>query len=125
AAKELGQFVLSMLRIGRGWYGITHEEITKRLAESEAGCVIEENPSNLIKLFNHVDEPNTQNVLLYVLPEHPIIKHSLARLQQRQALESDPAKRFVTPDIFESTLGDRQIDEFNDLVELLQHPNIT
>lgn len=123
--QNLGHFALTLERIGRGMYGISHEEIAKKLAESRAGCVIEENPANLMELFSNIENSDAQTVLLYILPEHPIVKNSLHRLEQRQSEESDPAKRAVTPEIFESTLGDRQIDEFLALAELPQHPNIT
>ncbi len=123
--ENLGHFALSLERIGRGMYGISHEEIARKLSAAQTGCIVEENPANLMQLFDNIKTQNTQAVLLYILPKHPIVKHSLERLEHRLSLESDPEKRILTPEVFESTLGDRQIDEFLALSDLPNHPAIT
>lgn len=123
--QNLGQFALALERLGRGWYGISQEEITHKLSTATGGCIFEENPENIMKLFANVDDPAVQAVLLYVLPQQPVMQNSLLHLQHRLSLEQDPAKQILTPEIFESTLGDRQIDEFLALAALPGHPAIT
>lgn len=124
-AQNLGHFALALERIGRGMYGITHDEISDKLSTATGGCIVEENPENILELFANIDSETTQAILLYVLPNYPIVRHSLDRLRYRLSQESDPAKRSLTPDVFESTLGDRQIDEFCVTAELPRHPNVT
>lgn len=124
-AQNLGHFALTLERIGRGMYGIAHDEITRKLSETTAGCVIEENPANIMELFDNIQAPQTQAVLIYILPNDPVVKNSIARLEHRLSFETDPAKRVITPEVFESTLGDRQVDEFVSLVDLPKHPAIS
>lgn len=123
--QALGQFALSLERLGRGMYGISHEEITRKLDTGKTGCIFEENPANIIKLLSEAETPQAQAVLLYILPGYPIMENSLAHLTHRLSLEQNQAKQTLTPEIFESTLGDRQIDEFRALAELTDHPSIT
>lgn len=123
--QNLGKFALALERVGRGMYGISHEEIARKLSGTTTGSILEENPANIMELFSNSNNPGAQAVLLYVLPPYPVIKNSLARLQHRLSLEQDVKKQIITPEVFESTLGDRQIDEFLALTELPQHPNIT
>jgi len=123
--QNLGKFALALERVGRGMYGISHEEIARKLSSTATGSILEENPANIMELFANSNNPDTQAVLLYVLPPHPVIQNSLARLQHRLSLEQDMKKQIITPEVFESTLGDRQIDEFLALTKLPHHPNIT
>lgn len=123
-AQRLGHLALSMERVGRGWYGITNEEIAEKLEASTTGCIIEENPANLIELFKNSNKPEVQKVLLYILPGQPTVKSLIRRLDHRLSFETDPAKRIITPELFESTLGDRQIEEFVSMTQLKDRPDI-
>lgn len=124
ATQRLGQFALHLLRPGRGQYGVTHAEIEDKLAQAESGCLLEENPENIIKLFAGLETTNAQKILLYVLPPSPLVETLLRNLRGRLSHEDDIAKRVLTPTIFESTLGDRQIDEFMALTGALAHPDM-
>lgn len=127
-SRQLGNFALSLERPGRGLYGITNDEVRNRLQTAENGCLFEENPQNILRLFNSelfdgLSE-SVDKVLLYVLPPNPIIETTMSRLQKRLNEESDPNNRVLTSDVFESTLGDRQIDEFLGLKELINNPSV-
>ena len=104
AQQSAGEFASSLERPGRGWYGVEKTEITQKLHE--------ENPENIIKIFQAIDLPQTDKVLVYLLPPEPIIASSAQRLIYRLSQEPDSAKRQLTAEVFESTLGQRQIDEF-------------
>ena len=123
--QQNGQFALSLERPGRGFYGITDSEIRAKLDGSSSGCLFEENPQNILELFanDSLDQP-VDKVLLYVLPPQPIIETTMARLQKRLDNEIDPAKRILTPENFESTLGDRQIDEFLAIKDIQKNPTV-
>ncbi len=122
--QRLGQFALHLLRPGRGWYGVTHTEIEDKLAQTENGCLLEENPENIIKLFEELETTEAQKILLYILPPSPLVETLLRNLRGRLSHEDDPTKRVLTPAAFESTLGDRQIDEFRALTDALAHPDV-
>lgn len=120
----LGKFALSLERPGRGMYGIKHKEIKHKLKAVDTGCIFEENPENILRAFDDINEPAVQRALLYVLPASPVMEKAIGHLQHRLSLEQDLAKQMLTPEVFESTLGDRQIDEFLALSKLPDHPGI-
>ena len=122
--QRLGAFALHLERPGRGMYGVSHDEIAEKLVSHPTGCIIEENPRNLQQLLANIDNPAVTKILLYVLPKQPIIESAIGHLMHRLSLEDDPAKRVLTLELFESTLGDRQIDEFEQLATLPDHPDI-
>ncbi len=124
--QTLGQFALHLCRPNRGFYGVAHDELTKKIDEGENGCIIEENPENLLTLLSN-GSPTVQRVILYILPPHPIIETSIKHLQHRLSLETDSEKRILTPGMFESTLGDRQIAEFDKLALVREppHPDVS
>lgn len=119
---------MSLYRPGRGYYGISNEEILQKLDASKNGCLFEESPQNIIQLFRSETLDNMDNkidkTLLYILPPNPIIETAISRLQNRLNAETDPEKRVLTPENFESTIGDRQIDEFLELKSLIDNPDI-
>lgn len=120
-----GSFVCTTERPGRGWYGTEKSEIINKLQASEAGCVIEDNPENLAEIFQSLDEtPDTRKVVLSILPPSPIVMTCAQRLIYRLSLEKDPAKRVLTADIFESTIGKRQVEEYRHLHELISQPEV-
>lgn len=118
AKQKAGDFASSLERAGRGWYGTEKAEISQKLNSSEIGCLFEENPENIIKIFQAINQPQADKVLIYILPHEPIILTSTRRLIYRLSQEQDPTKRQLTTEIFESTLGQRQIDEFSKLAML-------
>lgn len=120
----LGKFALSLERPGRGMYGIKHKEIKRKLQSVDTGCIFEENPENILQAFEEIDDPATQRALLYILPPDPVMNNAIDHLQHRLSLEQDSARQILTPEVFESTLGDRQVDEFLALSQLPQHPGI-
>lgn len=119
-----GAFLVHMERAGRGSYGVSRREVEEKLSRGGAGCIIEENPRNLFTALDiaHQSNPNSQSVLLYILPPDPIVETSARRLYSRSAAE--PTERRLTADDIESTLGDRQIDEFLDIYQVSAFPNV-
>lgn len=113
AKQTAGDFASSLERPGRGWYGTEKSEINQKMASSKTGCLFEENPENIIKIFQAINQPQADKVLIYILPPEPIVLNSTKRLIYRLSQELDPIKRQLTAETFESTLGQRQIDEFS------------
>lgn len=122
-----GEFLQWNEKPGRGLYGVRRDEVEARLAQSGGvGCVVEESPANLIRtLGSETVERMPQhplNVVLYIMPPHPIIETSARRLYGRSS--ANEAERQLTIEDINSTLGDRQIDEFRDLAALKENPNV-
>lgn len=124
AQQSAGAFASSLERPGRGWYGVEKAEITQKLHDATTGCLFEENPENIIKIFQAIDLPQTDKVLVYLLPPEPIIASSAQRLIYRLSQEPNSAKRQLTAEVFESTLGQRQIDEFGKLSLIIDQPDV-
>lgn len=119
-----GEFYASMNRPGRGWYGTEKAEIETKINSSGAGCLFEDNPENVIKVFTAVEDDSLLKTLLYILPPEPILLSTTKRLIYRLSKESDETKRQLTAETFDSTVGQRQIDEFKQLVNLKQATDI-
>jgi guanylate kinase len=124
--QQHGDFLVSMERPGRGKYGVEQPEIERRIAESKGiGAVVEENPRNLLTALGSLaknDSEEAAPVILYILPPHPIAEVSARRLYGRSA--ADEQDRTLTAQDVDSTLGDRQIDEFEDLNGIAGQPDI-
>lgn len=124
AKQTAGDFASSLERPGRGWYGTEKSEISQKLTNSEAGCLFEENPENIIKILRSIDQPQADKVLIYILPPEPVVLNSARRLIYRLSQEADSTKRQLTTEVFESTLGQRQIDEFSKIDLLANQSDI-
>lgn len=124
--QDSGGFFLTLERPGRGYYGVAVDEVEKKLSSGKKGVLVEENPKNLITLLTRTEEnyPHLHRTLIYIFPPHPIIKNTMQRLRNRLKQEEEPDKRNLTPDVFESTLGERQINEFRELASLSGNPGI-
>lgn len=104
---------------GRGRYGIGKVDLEAGVATG--GCLIEENPINLLNALEGISgEANV--VLLYILPPYPIMDTCARRLYGRSA--SNEVDRKLTTEDVESTLGDRQIEEFSVLADRREYPNV-
>ncbi|MCL1876924.1 hypothetical protein FWF74_02755 [Candidatus Saccharibacteria bacterium] len=125
--RDAGEYLMTLERPGRGWYGTRISEVALKLAQSRKGVLFEDNPENQIKLFNSDfirEQKNVDLATMEILPRTPLIETSIIQLQKRLSEEPDPAKRILTQPVFEATLGDRQVDEFMHFEKLAQQPGV-
>lgn len=115
--KDDGEFVSTTPRPGRGNYGIQIDSLKAALSGSDT-TVIEENPQTLVSVAENVaaSMPDTSVVAFYVLPPSPIIGHLATRLAGRCMVAGEDYRR-----VLDSTLGKRQVKEFNDFVPLAKN----
>jgi guanylate kinase len=104
---------------GRGRYGIGKDDLEAGIAKG--GCLVEESPINLLKALEGM-AAETTTVLMYILPPYPIMDTCARRLYGRSAKAEED--RILTIEDVESTLGDRQIDEFSALNSRADYPNV-
>ena len=112
---ESNQEFLSVTpRPGRGLYGVEKTILENTFNQSKM-AIIEENPVTLfnIKQSLEKDKKSTYFSINYILPPQPIILHLATRLAKR-SIESN--SNFL--DSIDSTLGQRQIDEFESLIDI-------
>jgi guanylate kinase len=124
--KVAGDFLTVTERPGRGTYAISKSEVESKLANHGQGCVIEENPHTLLTALEATGAEHGHGerltALLYILPPEPIMNTLALRLHDRSA--ASHAERKLTAEDIESTLGDRQIDEFTTLSLASQYPDV-
>ena len=124
--RSADEFLTVTERPGRGSYAISKSEVDAKLAGHAHGCVIEENPLTLLQALEVTKTEETDNprlsALLYVLPNEPIMETLAMRLHGRSA--DHDANRKLTPEDIESTLGDRQIEEFATLSLAANYPDV-
>lgn len=123
--RSTGAFLTTTNRPNRGTYAISKSEIEEKLANCGTGCIIEENPATLLSALDTARisiEKEPLTTLLYLLPPDPMVETLAMRLHQRSS--DTPAERELTENDIESTLGDRQIDEFLSLSQATQYPNV-
>lgn len=101
-------------RPGRGNYGIQISSLKAALADSDT-TIIEENPQTLASVTENVAAsiPDTSAVAAYILPPSPVIGHLATRLAGRCLVAGEDYRA-----VLESTLGRRQVEEFNAFVPL-------
>ena len=120
-------FVHKCERPGRGSYGITADEVIRRMSADGNGALIEEEPKYLIQLLKSEalsELSDVNKVLLYTFPPNPAIATLYQRLQKRQNEESDPAKRVITEEIFNNNINEGQFENFLQMKELVNYPEI-
>ena len=112
-----GDFLSVTNRPGRGLYGIEKNSLSNILNKSKV-AIIEENPETLFKIQQSVQEnnPSVYFSINYILPPQPIVLHLATRLAKR-SLESNGD--FLNS--INSTLGQRQIDEFESLADIAKN----
>jgi guanylate kinase len=104
---------------GRGRYGIGKSDLEAGV--ESGGCLVEESPVNLLNALQGISD-QAPTMLLYILPPDPIMETCARRLYGRSsATEED---RVLTDNDVESTLGDRQIDEFATLQDHASYPGV-
>jgi guanylate kinase len=111
---ENNSFVDFQERKNRGWYGIEKTSIEKAFDQSSE-VIVEENPRSLVKLSQKLKEklPSASFCLVYILPPFPVFLHLAARLAKRCIGAGDKFDSAV----IDSTLGNRQVEEFLSLNE--------
>ena len=124
--RTAGDFLTVTERPNRGSYAISKSEIEAKLPGHAHGCVIEENPLTLLQALeaSKPDDDQTRRLaaLLYVLPREPIMETLATRLHGRSSVI--PSERKLTTEDIESTLGDRQIEEFSTLTLAAHYPDV-
>ena len=109
-----GDFLSVTDRPGRGLYGIEKNNLNNIFNKSNI-AIIEENPETLFKIQQSINK-NDKSIYFsinYILPPQPIVLHLATRLAKR-CLESNG--NFL--DSIDSTLGQRQIAEFESLSDI-------
>lgn len=111
-----GKLLLCNEKSGRGWYGIQLSDIENVFADSVMAAVIE-SPKNLLELSNQLCDKNIHYdfVLVYLLPQAPVLAHLALRLEDRCYKAGDDC----SADVIKSTLGQRQVDEFLSLLDII------
>lgn len=112
-----GDFLSVTDRPGRGLYGIEKASLNNTFNKSKT-VNIEENPETLFKIQQSINK-NDKSVYFsinYILPPQPIVLHLATRLAKR-CLESNG--NFL--DSIDSTLGQRQIAEFESLSDIAKN----
>jgi guanylate kinase len=106
-----GEFVITSERPGRGWYGVQRKDLNDALAQASV-VIIEENPATLMKLSEAIKgvRPEANLTIVYILPPPPLILHLGLRLAKRCIIAGEDYRTAL-----ESTLGERQIHEFESL----------
>ena len=109
---KAGGFLTTDYKPGRGWYGIEKDSLHSVLKQSLA-VIIEGNPSTLFDIQRSIVNKNAYFTINYILPPYPPIPHLATRLAKR-SIETN--SDFVSS--IESTLGERQITEFESLIDI-------
>lgn len=104
---------------GRGRYGIGKADLEAGV--EAGGCLVEESPANLLNALQGISD-QAPTMLLYILPPDPIMDTCARRLYGRSAAVEE--ERVLTENDVESTLGDRQIDEFATLARHGEYPGV-
>lgn len=125
AKKASNDFLTVTERPQRGSYAISKSEVEDKVSHGH-GCVIEENPITLLTALEAVGGEKGRGkrltALLYILPPEPMVTTLAQRLYERSS--GNPAERMLSGDDVESTLGDRQIDEFASLALTANYPDV-
>lgn len=111
---KAGEFVSVTHRQDRGWYGILKKDLEKALTDADV-AIIEENPETLTNLKNSIEREMPQYdgfVIVYLLPPAPVALHLALRLAKRCVESGDDLGKTIA-----STMGERQIAEFQSLKE--------
>ncbi|MDD4785160.1 MAG: hypothetical protein PHH12_01775 [Candidatus Shapirobacteria bacterium] len=108
------EFLSVTPRPGRGFYGVEKKSLENTFSQSKM-AIIEENPDTLFKIQQSLekDRKSTYFSINYILPPQPIILHLATRLAKR-SIETNG--NFL--DSIDNTLGQRQIDEFESLIDI-------
>ncbi|HVZ58311.1 MAG TPA: hypothetical protein VG935_00955 [Patescibacteria group bacterium] len=104
-----GDFATVTDRPGRGLYATAKKDLALATSSQSGAAIIEENPATLTRLGEAIRTslPDTNFVLTYILPPDPVQLNLALRLAGRCLVAGEDYRRAV-----ESTLGQRQIDEF-------------
>jgi guanylate kinase len=116
---DAGMLIGANDKPGRGRYGIGKTDLETGV--QTGGCLVEESPANLLNALQETSGEAT-TMLLYILPPDPIMDTCARRLYGRSSENEDD--RELTESDVESTLGDRQIDEFSVLATHAQYPGV-
>jgi guanylate kinase len=117
---DAGMFLGANDKPGRGRYGIGKADLQAGVASG--GCLLEENPFNLLGILQQ-QSAETPVLMLYILSPDPIMD-TLACCLYIRSNEKEESKRELTEADVESTLGDRQIDEFGMLARHEEFPDV-
>jgi len=115
--EDNNEFLSVTSRPGRGLYGIEKISLNNTFNKSKV-AIIEENPATLFKIQESINEGDKSIYfsINYILPPQPIILHLAARLAKRCLESNDNFLNSVN-----STLGERQIEEFESLVNITKN----
>lgn len=108
---DKNKFLNLTLRPLRGWYGLSVNGLEKATSENKVST-FEESAPNMLRIGEGVKEKGINFYLIYVLPEQPIAETMARRALKRDGLEQ-PTEKLL------STIGGRQVIEFEKMVEML------
>lgn len=109
------KFLNLTLRPLRGWYALSVEDL-KNTTSKNILSSFEESGPNMLRIGEGIKAQGVNFYLVYVLPEQPIAKTMAQRALKRDGCEQKTEKLF-------STIGGRQILEFEKMVEMLVTEN--
>lgn len=113
---EKGSSYLNLTyRPGRGWYGVS----TDTFDGLKKGDIItlEESGPNLVLIGDSINKEELNYSLVYILPPQPIAETMARRALSRDGIDQPSEKLF-------STIGERQVNEFETMVDLLLKHNV-
>ena len=105
------EFLNLTLRPLRGWYALSVKDLKSITCENSFSS-FEESAPNMLKIGEGVKAQGVNFYLIYVLPEQPIAKTMATRALKRDGVEQNSEKLL-------STIGGRQILEFEKMVQML------
>lgn len=108
---DKNNFLNLTLRPLRGWYGLSINGLDEGTSENRISS-FEESAPNMLRIGEGVKEQGINFYLIYVLPEQPIAETMARRALKRDGLEQTSEKLL-------STIGGRQVLEFEKMVEML------
>jgi guanylate kinase len=111
--KSEGSFVYPNHKPNRGNYGIQKTDIDNFLAAQNVS-IVEENPEGLIQIGKEIQAvyPDVKYKIAYILPPGPVLPTLALRLATRSLVSG---LDYATD--IDSTLGLRQVKEFEDIVK--------
>ncbi len=105
------EFLNLTLRPLRGWYALSVKDL-KNTTEKNIISSFEESAPNMLRIGEGIKAQGINFYLAYVLPEQPIARTMAHRALKRDGVDQDSEKLL-------STIGGRQILEFEKMVDML------
>ncbi len=105
------EFLNLTLRPLRGWYALSIKDL-KGVTSENSLASFEESGPNMLRIGHGINSEGINFYLVYVLPEQPIAKTMAARALKRDGYDQ-PTEKLL------STIGGRQVLEFEKMVEML------